>query len=38
MIELALKQAIRGSYTDTRHELAGSPYLFMDYYGWSSAA
>lgn len=37
MIELVLRQAIEGSYADTRRELAESPYLFMDYYGWPSA-
>lgn len=38
MIELALKQAIEGSYADTRRDLVDSPYLFMGYYGWLSAA
>lgn len=35
MVDLALAQAVEGSYSDTRRDLADTPYLFMDYYGWA---
>lgn len=35
MVDLALAQAVEGSYSDTRRDLADTTYLFMDYYGWA---